>query len=404
MYVSKKVLALVLGLVLAGTVGAGLLYLELDRGNAALDRVNAEVRKGNQANAHLIEQVAQGNATIDALNGEVVTANEVNALLNEQVRKGNEIIDALSDGIDTLSVELDKRNETIVALGAEVTKGNEAITGLTGDVATLTADKAELETSNRALQHEQSALRRNYNRLQSEHRALQTVVESIDQLKSEADQLRNQANQLRATVSALQTAQSSLRQEIARLEALRRPLVLGAGSTTRDWFACTGSMEPRITCLDEATWLTDFNPADIVVGATIAYSPACDRAAVGIAHRVINITVRNGAHYFWTKGDAESKADGCWVHERDVRGYIIRIHRNVNMENAYLRNQVNGWKAEVLRLAAIYDSGALHLNPILRRSYLDSVYRSLLAALDSYGCWYQNAVDSRSPGHIPHQC
>ena len=152
------------------------------------------------------------------------------------------------------------------------------------------------------------------------------------------------------TIGELETKTRDLQAEIAELEDRRRPLVLALDTSARSGFLCTGSMEPTITCLDEATWLRDFRPEDIAIGATIAFKPNCwedDEDARGAAHRVMDIRVEEGIHYYWPKGDGAREPDGCWVPHTNVQGYVIDIHRDVRPANAVLRERGNAGKGHL---------------------------------------------------------
>ena len=135
---------------------------------------------------------------------------------------------------------------------------------------------------------------------------------------------------------------SSLESEIGDLEGRRKPLIL---ETTRSWFACTGSMEPKITCLDEGTWLDNFRADDIVVGSTISFSTTeeCDISGERVAHRVTAVREVDGVYYYWPKGDNNRSADGCWIPEDKVNGYMIEIHKNVfaDTSTSELRDRYN---------------------------------------------------------------
>ena len=170
-----------------------------------------------------------------------------------------------------------------------------------------------------------AALNRRHGELAIEHQTLSASVASVEDLEKQAEQLREQ---------------------IKELKALREPLILGPGGRYRGGLRCTGSMEPVITCLDEATWVADFQPEAIVVGTTISFAPD-GWGGDGAAHRVTDVKVEGGVYFYWPKGDNNSAADGCWVPHTDVLAYITEIHRGVRPENAELRQHVNGAKAAV---------------------------------------------------------
>ena len=219
------------------------------------------------------------------------------------------------------------------------------------------------------------------------------------------------------TVDDLRTKASALRDEIEELEEWRRPLILALDSAATSGFKCTGSMEPTITCLDRATFLTNFRPEDIVVGATISFNPNCwedGASGRGAAHRVADIELRGGIYHYWPKGDASDEPDGCWIPQTSVRGYIIEIHKNAVPENAELRDQVNAARAAFVAAREAYrdllegycgsrDPDGCYLDP---RPYaeVDEAYERALEAQEHWRCWYENAGKSEYPGHIPHEC
>ena len=242
---------------------------------------------------------------------------------------------------------------------------------------------------------------------------------------------------------------------------LRQPLTLGPDNSYWSEFSCTGSMEPVITCLDDALWLTAFQPEDIVVGSIISFHPACweerGEDESGTSHRVMDIKVEDGVHYYWPQGDNNPEDDGCWVPETDVHGYIIYIDRGVYPENAKLRDSVNAAE-EAYRLAvAAYDDALADAAPALKAaedayiavrvrhgcpSFLrvtcdftaQTAYDEITDAYRLYSdarsaaeglvgvpeianaekvvniawgdvtCWQKNARDSEYPGHLPHEC
>ncbi len=172
---------------------------------------------------------------------------------------------------------------------------------------------------------------------------------------------------LEAEKARLTSEVARLTNEIADLNTKRRPLIL---RTETQGFACTGSMEPKITCLDTATALLNPSQDEIEIGATIAFSAnSCwpDDGDYHLAHRVIDIEIRDGQNHYLTKGDAEPEPD-CWVPHLAVDGYIIAIHKNSAPHNAGMRDTVNSARAdyeaaiEVLepKLAA-YEASLQHL-------------------------------------------
>ena len=186
--------------------------------------------------------------------------------------------------------------------------------------------------------------------MNTQHQSLTRLYEGLDQdhqtLTSEHRQLVGQYDDLRreaGTFEQLSEQVTALEAEIKQLEEMRRPLIL---ASDRNGFACTGSMEPKITCLDEATYVTNPRPEEITVGSTIHFNPSCwpeedDTDSPGIVHRVMDIKIENGVYSYWPKGDANRTDDGCWVPFDHVQGYIVEIHKGVRPENAGLRDSVN---------------------------------------------------------------
>ena len=178
-------------------------------------------------------------------------------------------------------------------------------------------------------------------------------------------------------------------------------------------------MEPKLTCLDSATWLEDFRPQDIVVGATISFQGrACSSdfpSGVRIAHRVLDIRVVNGVYEYWPQGDANERPDGCWVPQTAVNGYIIEIHKNTRPENAMLRDNVNAARAAYVTARDAHydlrqangcqrDRGTCYVDTDAQLATLNASRQRAVQAFDHYQCWLRNARASEYPGHIPYTC
>ena len=205
------------------------------------------------------------------------------------------------------------------------------------------------------------------------------------------------------TVDRLQDQIANLRAEISELEKKRKPLVLGTYHTT---FACTGSMEPKITCLDSATMLENFRPEDIIVGSAISFIPvaSCQIKSDSLMHRVKKVKVAGGTHYYWPKGDANRMDDGCWIPEQNVEGYLIELHKNTEPENADLRKLVNSASAQADRAwdkyALRYESYCGFAPSSPRTCYLpqhqideiDRLGAIYDAAADHHRCWVNSAA------------
>ena len=160
-------------------------------------------------------------------------------------------------------------------------------------------------------------------------------------------------------------------------------------------------MTPTLRCMDEASLETIFDPQDIQPGAIIAFSPDCtgpEDESEGMVHRVVKVKVEDGLHYYWPKGDADRQADGCWIPETDVTGYVVEVHRNTRPKAAALH-------AEVIRASGAVDE-------ILDRycgvgvsaddcQVSRAEYDEIMAASAVYECWSDVAMESEYIGHIP---
>ena len=180
---------------------------------------------------------------------------------------------------------------------------------------------------------------------------------------------------LRADRDTLLGEIETLNSSIKELQAIRRPLIV---QSTTVGFRCTGSMEPKITCLDSATWLHNFDPEDVSVGTVIVFTPVpeCELGTGTLSHRVVDIREDEGTYYYWPKGDANPDADGCWIPHTNVYGYMIELHKDTHPEYSDLRNRVNAAQA-----------------------YRDETLATYKAAEEAYNRRYQEFC-----GHDPDAC
>ena len=370
-----------------GIVIAAILLLQLNGANAELDTTRNRLEAAQAQNEQLTTNLAAAREQLDGKTAENVTltadlsaantqlgsaAAEITGLRSElkvtkerltakttenetltaDLQATTERLTAKAAESETLTADLEATTERLTAktaenetLTADLATTTEHLTTKTAENATLTADLAttteQLTTKTAQLSDktsEHQALTARYETLTTRHEAL---IEEAGEL----EEAKDQRDALVLRVDSLTLRAGNLQQEIAELERRREPLIVD--SYTRG-FKCTGSMEPKITCLDTATWLTDFYPEDIVIGAVISFTPtaACELGSGPVAHRVMS--VRRGAsgdYYYWPKGDANSQDDGCWIPHTNVNGYMIELLLNTNLENSGLRNRVNTAKA-----------------------------------------------------------
>ncbi len=204
-----------------------------------------------------------------------------------------------------------------------------------------------------------------------EYDALSSAVGTLEGVKSQ--------------VSGLQQQVQSLNGDITQLQAQRAPLIV---ESYKVGFACTGSMEPKITCLDEATWLSNLRPQEVIVGTVISFTPTaeCKLSSTGVAHRVIAIKVAAGTTYYRPKGDANSTDDGCWIPSSSVNGYIIALYKNTRLENAPIRDRINALRVASDQAETVYDAA-------------NQVYKQKKAAYDLKLAAYETYVNLYCPGN-----
>ena len=146
-------------------------------------------------------------------------------------------------------------------------------------------------------------------------------------------------------LASLDSRTGRLRAEIKQLEVEREPLLVDTYS--RELY-CTGSMEPKLTCMDTITLLRNYNAADITIGTVISFNPdpECYDDLGSILHRVVDIKTDVGQLYFQTKGDNNDDVDECWVPAEDVLGYVVAVQKDIRPENREMRTHVNQAKAK----------------------------------------------------------
>ena len=330
-------------------------------------RIYQEIQRVDELNTSLDQEIREVTANYNSLNEE----NRSLAARNSQVEAEKDRVEADNE---LLSHELEIAGENARTLQDQNYQQDLVIHALEQDKTKLASDVTELEGQNRLLGQQNA----------QQASAIQTLEQDKTKLTADVTDLRSQNQSLinltetyqskSGTVNQLNTKIDSLRAEIRRLEDQRKPLMVESFPAS---FKCTGSMEPKITCLDSATMLQNFRPQDISVGTAISFRPtvACKLTGSRVLHRVMKVKVERGIYYYWPKGDNNSGPDECWIPESNVYGYIIELHKNTEPQNSQLRNSVNAAKADMDRAWAAYQS---------RRS--------------AYGCPDPNRTCTVSPG------
>ena len=306
--------------------------------------------------------------------------------------------DGLTDRSVKLKVERDTARAENTALSGKLTNMQTDLTNLQRENDGLSdrADRLEISRDDARKQMADALSRLS---------ALQLTVGS-------AEDLRTRANNLRAEISEMET-------EIEGLKKKREPLMLAPDGTTGLAFACTGSMEPAITCLDSGTGITDIRPEDIVVGAIIWFTcypdSGQDARPIHAIHRVVEVKIEDGVHYYRAKGDANSYVDKCWIPESGVHGYLTAIERNTRPEHAALRDGVNGARVAFRRSIEAYgdvieqacghrDAANCAIGDAQLYAEALAAHARHIEAFDIFNCWLDNARKSERAGHIPHEC
>ena len=314
-----------------------------------------------------------------------------------------------------LYLELDERSSALAETDAALMEQRTLYSTLETDYGSLAAAHADLAAANVTLEESLAAANAVNDGLGHDLRAasdandsltaqLASVVRDRDAVAAERDRMAADLEASRAAYAELESLhgqKAALEAEIADLHEQRKPLVLGSGATDRRGFYCTGSMAPTVTCVDEATWLLDFDPANIAVGTIIFYTD-CTLGS-GIVHRVIEIEDRGGVLHFRTQGDSNRGPDDCWTPAQDVDGYLVEIHRNVRPANIELRDAVVSAREAY---DAVLDK---HCGPGPIDGCSSRISRAVYDAevkgpRETYQCWVAVAEDSLYPGHVPRRC
>lgn len=231
MYVSKKILALVLGLAVAGAAGAGLLYLQLDQANADLRSTRADLRQtaatleaSTVENARLNDVLTDANADLRATRS---TLQQTAVTLDASKTETTGLSDALAEAnasIDAMNAEVAKADARVAAASAEVVERKAAVTELTEELDALSADYQDLQrlyekisATYRDLQGDFRSLERDNGRLHDRITNLQNISsDTQDRFNEKINALRKEYN---AQVSAVRIELATARREMEELRA-----------------------------------------------------------------------------------------------------------------------------------------------------------------------------------------
>ena len=258
--------------------------------------------------------------------------------------------------------------------------------------AELASTKSELATTQEEKANVEAELAGTKSELATTREEKSSVEQRLRYVQQSVEDLNGQLSELRSSVGSI----DDLRDEISRLEGERRALV--PRIVTRN-LKCTGSMEPKLTCLDTVDLLINYRYSDIVIGAVVSFKDGSHNTL----HRVMG--VRENA--VLTKGDSNPKDDG-WISKDRIVGYVVKVNKNVNMHNAELRRRVNNSSTTLDHAQEEYEKLRLHIcgrldsNEICytSQSNINRLDRSWEAYLDAYCGWwgvYQTARNQGEP-------
>ena len=165
-----------------------------------------------------------------------------NEILTADLKTTTEQLDSKKAENETLTTDLATNSDQ---LDSKIAKNETLTADLKTTTEQLTSQVAENET------------------LTAEHQTLVLEVGELAEARDERDALLTQIASLNSQIGGLQS-------EITSLEERHEPLIVESYTAE---FRCTGSMEPKITCLDSATWLSNFSPQDVVIGTVISFTP-----------------------------------------------------------------------------------------------------------------------------------
>ena len=328
-----------------GILVASALALLLIQANSELsdNRSRLEAAKNDlQASRAQSDQLA---ADLGAARGQLTSKTAENETLTADLSAANaQLAGAMAENAG-LKAELGVTTEQLAAR----TSSNES---LTADLLASSEQLGRKTAENEALTANLEALTRQLADKSAEYDALLQAVGTLEALTADRDKLLGE-------IEALRTS-------IRELERQRTPLIVHSQT---QGFRCTGSMEPKITCLDSASWLRNFNPEDVTIGSVIVFTPTaeCEIGQGTVSHRVMDIREVDGTYYYWPKGDANPDADGCWIPDANVYGYMIELHKDTHPQNTGLRNRVNAAKEKRDETFAAYTAAEKAYNERYRQ-------------------------------------
>ena len=317
---------------------------------AQLQRTTEDLRQESAALEDTRATLKDTRGELAARTESLEAANELNRsleserlALTDSVRSLEEVRDGLLKEKRSLTSERDSFSRTIDHLLARNSRLESTITGLEEQRSDLRTQVSSLESQTRVLTATTNTLTGQKTQLEGQVRSLEGRNTTLSRdLRSSQAKVKEYEDSLGA-IESLETRITGLRTTIRSLEEERKALVVESSEASP---VCTGSMEPKITCLDTVVELENFRVEDITVGVIISFIEPGDEDDLPILHRVIETKTEDGVVYFRTQGDANDAPDDYWIPEGNVLGYVIDLIKDTRPDNSDLRNEVNEARAQ----------------------------------------------------------
>ena len=308
--------------------------------------------------ASTTEVLSTTTGELESTSGELADTRGELASTTEVLSATTAELESASGELESTSGDLERTTKTLIATTGELAATQDEL-GSTAQQLEVTAKELDetaedLEASSKELATTNEVLDKTTEDLSSTSRELETTTTELNSTRvdltrtaTQLSDVTHDLNNLQSRVGDLEAVETKVT-ELEILIAERTPLI---PQTTISNLSCTGSMEPKLTCLDRARWLANYDPNDIVVGAVIAFTPSEDcnltYTSALVSHRVIEIRTEGGLA-FRTRGDNNFEDDGCWIVSEDIIGYITALYKNVRPEFAPLRDRVNAAHASLV--------------------------------------------------------
>lgn len=273
------------------------------------------------------KELTASNAALASHKDKVADLEQANAQLGQDYSHVQADFEAAQEAIDIWQEALAQEQSSLAATREELGQTEAELATSEGALATTESELAETEDTLATTQEELKSEKAAVATVAHELRSLQALVGSKDQLESDLETLE-------ADVARVQEQIARVREEIRELVAQRAIIP----KPYKDEVACTGSMEPAITCLDRITF-RKVGDLDLEVGNVVTFEDGDDL----ILHRIIAIAESPTETYYLTKGDNNLLDDGLWLRRSELVEVVVGIEKGAlaNSFRTELRDKVN---------------------------------------------------------------